>query len=221
VQAKLLQVLQDGSFMRVGAQESRRVNTRLICAANGNLRKQTEDGSFRLDFFFRINAVTIDLPPLRQRVADIPVLVDHFLDLHSKSYRLNPKPLSRDIVRLMKRYSWPGNIRQLENLIRSYVLIGSEEALIADLVPDTPASVIPEIDLANPVSLKEITRAATRELEREIVLKVLEANGQSRVKTAKWLKISYRSLLYKLQESGVKASSGGPAKARHLSTLSN
>jgi len=121
----------------------------------------------------------------------------------------------------MKRYSWPGNIRQLENLIRSYVLIGSEEALIADLVPDTPASVIPEIDLANPVSLKEITRAATRELEREIVLKVLEANGQSRVKTAKWLKISYRSLLYKLQESGVKASSGGPAKARHLSTLSN
>jgi two-component system response regulator AtoC len=221
VQAKLLQVLQDGSFMRVGAQESRRVNTRLICAANGNLRQQTEDGSFRLDFFFRINAVTIDLPPLRQRVADIPVLVDHFLDLHSKSYRLNPKPLSRDIVRLMKRYSWPGNIRQLENLIRSYVLIGSEEALIADLVPDTPASVIPEIDLANPVSLKEITRAATRELEREIVLKVLEANGQSRVKTAKWLKISYRSLLYKLQESGVKASSGGPAKARHLSTLSN
>ena len=221
VQAKLLQVLQDGSFMRVGAQESRRVNTRLICAANGNLRKQTEDGSFRLDFFFRINAVTIDLPPLRQRVADIPVLVDHFLDLHSKSYRLNPKPLSRDIVRLMKRYSWPGNIRQLENLIRSYVLIGSEEALIADLVPDTPASVIPEIDLANPVSLKEITRATTRELEREIVLKVLEANGQSRVKTAKWLKISYRSLLYKLQESGVKASSGGPAKARHLSTLSN
>ena len=221
VQAKLLQVLQDGSFMRVGAQESRRVNTRLICAANGNLRQQTEDGSFRLDFFFRINAVTIDLPPLRQRVADIPVLVDHFLDLHSKSYRLHPKPLSRDIVRLMKRYSWPGNIRQLENLIRSYVLIGSEEALIADLVPDTPASVIPEIDLANPVSLKEITRAATRELEREIVLKVLEANGQSRVKTAKWLKISYRSLLYKLQESGVKASSGGPAKARHLSTLSN
>ena len=221
VQAKLLQVLQDGSFMRVGAQEPRRVNTRLICAANGNLRQQTEDGSFRLDFFFRINAVTIDLPPLRQRAGDIPVLIDHFLELHSKSYRLNPKPLSRETIRLMKRYNWPGNIRQLENMIRSYVLIGSEEALLADLVPFTPASLIPEIDLANPVSLKEITKAATRELEREIVQKVLEAHGRSRLKTAKWLNISYRSLLYKLQESKVGALPGGRAKAGPSNMMSN
>jgi two-component system response regulator AtoC len=206
VQAKLLQVLQDGSFMRVGAQESKRVNARIVCAANGNLQRQTEDGSFRLDFFYRINAVTIDLPPLRQRAADIPVLVDHFLALHSKGYRLNPKPLSREILRLMKRFNWPGNIRQLENMISSYVLIGSEEALAAELASYTPASLIPEIDLAHPVSLKEITKAATRELEREIVMKVLQAHGQSRLKTAKWLNISYRSLLYKLQES----KAGGP-----------
>jgi two-component system response regulator AtoC len=221
VQAKLLQVLQDGSFMRIGAQESRRVQTRLICAANGNLRQQTEDGSFRLDFFFRINAVTIDLPPLRQRAADIPALVDHFLELHSKAYRLSPKPLSREMVRLMKRYNWPGNIRQLENMIRSYVLIGSEEALTADLVPFTPASLIPEIDLANPISLKEITKAATRELEREIVLKVLQANGRSRLKTAKWLNISYRSLLYKLQESKAGAHPDRPSKAGSMDTMSN
>jgi two-component system response regulator AtoC len=221
VQAKLLQVLQDGSFMRVGAQDSRRVNTRLICAANGNLRQQTEDGSFRLDFFFRINAVTIDLPPLRQRTADIPILIDHFLALHSKSYHLNPKPLSSEIIRLMKRYNWPGNIRQLENMIRSYVLIGSEEALLADLVPFTPAAFIPEIDLANPVSLKEITKAATRELEREIVMKVLQAHGRSRLKTAKWLNISYRSLLYKLQESKVDALSDGRAKAEPPNMMSN
>jgi two-component system response regulator AtoC len=201
VQAKLLQVLQDGSFMRVGAQDPRRVNTRIICAANGSLQRQTEDGSFRLDFFYRINAVTIDLPPLRQRTADIPALADYFLALHSKGYRLNPKPLSREIVRLMKRYNWPGNIRQLENMISSYVLIGSEEALAVELNAYTPASLIPEIDLSKPISLKEITKASTRELEREIVLKVLEANGGSRMKTAKWLNISYRSLLYKLQES--------------------
>jgi two-component system response regulator AtoC len=201
VQAKLLQVVQDGTFMRVGAQESRRVNTRIVCAANGNLRQRTEDGSFRLDLFYRINAVTIDLPPLRQRTADIPVLVDHFLELHSRGYRVSPKPLSRDILRLMKRYNWPGNIRQLENMISSYVLIGSEEALAAELGAYTPASLIPEIDLAHPVSLKEITRAATRELEREIVMKVLQAHGRSRLRTAKWLNISYRSLLYKLQEA--------------------
>jgi two-component system response regulator AtoC len=221
VQAKLLQVLQDGSFMRVGAQEPRRVNTRIICAANGNLRQQTEDGSFRLDLFYRINAVTIDLPPLRQRAADIPALIDHFLALHSKGYRLDPKPLSSEMIRLMKRHNWPGNIRQLENMISSYVLIGSEEALAAELSSYTPASLIPEIDLAHPVSLKEITRAATRELEREIVMKVMQAHGLSRTKTAKWLNISYRSLLYKLQGSKAKPSPAKPRKRKSSKAASS
>src|ERR1017187_3021367 len=134
VQSKLLQMLQDGSFMRVGGQESRTVNTRLVSAASQSLRQQTEDGRFRLDFLFRINAVTIDLPPLRQRTMDLPMLIDHFLELHSKAFRSNPKPLSREVTRLMQRYDWPGNIRQLENMIRGYVLIGSEEVLAADLV---------------------------------------------------------------------------------------
>jgi two-component system response regulator AtoC len=203
IQAKLLQVLQDGTFMRVGAQESRQVDARIICAANGDLKQQTEDGTFRLDFFFRINAVTIDLPPLRQRSADLPRLIDYFLELYSKAYRLEPKPLSREINRMMQRYKWPGNIRQLENMIRGYVLIGDEETLAADLMPAAPAGILPEIDLAKPISLKQITKAATRGLEREIILKVLQANGWSRRKTAQWLNISYRSLLYKLQESEV------------------
>jgi two-component system response regulator AtoC len=201
IQAKLLEVLQDGSFTRVGAQELRSVNTRLVCAANGNLRQKTEDGSFRVDLFFRINAVTIDLPPLRQRAEDLPVLIDYFLDRYSKSYGHKPKSLSREIRSMMQRYSWPGNIRQLENMIRSYVLIGSEEDLAADLAQAVPAGIVHEIDLDNPISLKEITKAATRNLEKEIILKVLQANGWNRQKTAKWLKISYRSLLYKLQES--------------------
>jgi len=204
VQAKLLQMLQDGSFMRVGGQESKKVNLRLVSAASENLRRQTEEGSFRLDFFFRINAVTIELPPLRHRTVDLPMLIDYFLDRHSKTFLRSPKPLSREATRLMQRYDWPGNIRQLENMIRGYILIGNEEALVADLVPSLPASparLNTEIDLTNPVSLKEITRAATQDLERQIILKVLEANGWSRRKTAKWLNISYRSLLYKLQDS--------------------
>lgn len=213
IQAKLLQVLQDGSFMRVGAQESRSVNTRLVCAANGDLRQQTEEGSFRLDFLYRINAVTIELPPLRQRTADLPRLIDYFLASYSKAYKQEAKPLSREIVRMMQRYNWPGNIRQLENLLRGYVLMGDEEALAGDLVPAVPVGVVPEIDLAHPVSLKEITKAATRGLEREIILKVLQANGWSRRKTANWLNISYRSLLYKLQESEVGLASGRKRKA--------
>ena len=213
VQAKLLQVLQDGSYMRVGAQESRYVDTRLVCAANEDLKQQTEDGTFRLDFFFRINAVTIELPPLRQRTADLPMLTDYFLELHGKAYRMEPKPLSREVVRMMQRYKWPGNIRQLENMIRSYVLIGDEEALAAELVPMVATGNMPEIDLAKPVSLKQITKAATRGLERDIILKVLQANGWSRRKTAQWLSISYRSLLYKLQESDVYAHQGKGRKS--------
>lgn len=200
-QAKLLQVLQDGTFMRVGAQESRKVNVRLICAANGDLRRQTEDGTFRLDFFFRINAVTVDLPPLRQRAADLPMLIDHFLEQHARIYHVKPKPLSREIMNMMQRFNWPGNIRQLENMIRSYVLIGNEETLAADLIPPAPTEFVPDIDLASPISLKEITKAATRHLERQIILRVLHANRWNRLKTARWLNISYRSLLYKLQEA--------------------
>jgi two-component system response regulator AtoC len=208
IQAKLLQLLQDGSFSRVGAADSRHVNTRIVCSNNGSLRQQVEDGTFRLDFLFRINAVTIDLPPLRNRVEDIPILTDYLLALHSKVFRIEPRPLSREMERMMQRYSWPGNVRQLENLIRSYILIGDEEALAAELVPSGPGRLVPEINLGNPVSLKEITKTATRNLEREIILKVLRANGWSRRKTAKWLNISYRSLLYKLQDSLAKSPEG-------------
>ena len=201
IQAKLLQVLQDGSFSRVGAQDSRSVNTRIVCAANGNLRRQVEEGAFRLDFYFRINAVTIDLPPLRQRTEDIPILADYFLALHSKVFQIEPKPLSHEMQRMMQRYSWPGNIRQLENLIRSYILIGDEEALAVDLLPAGPRQIIPEINLENPISLKEITKTATRNLEHDIILKFLRSNCWNRRKTARLLNISYLSLLYKLQDT--------------------
>jgi two-component system response regulator AtoC len=106
----------------------------------------------------------------------------------------------------MRKFNWPGNIRQLENLIRSYILIGSEEALAAELVPTAASELVPEIDLAGPISLKQITKNATHNLEQQIILKVLRANGWNRQKTAKWLNISYRSLLYKLEGSPVLAS---------------
>jgi two-component system, NtrC family, response regulator AtoC len=138
------------------------------------------------------------------------MLVDHFLALHSKLFRIEPRPISREVLRIMQRYSWPGNIRQLENIIRSYVLIGDEEALVAELLPAARGRLVPEIDLDNPISLKEITKASTRNLEREIILKVLLANGWSRRKTAKWLNISYRSLLYKLQDSLAKTPDDEP-----------
>jgi two-component system response regulator AtoC len=204
VQAKLLQVLQDGTFVRVGGHEPRSITTRLVSASNSDLRNQVEDGTFRLDFLFRINAVTINLPPLRQRIADLPVLIDYFIEHYAKIFHQTPELLSKSAVRLMQNYSWPGNVRQLENLIRSYVLIGSEEALVAELMPEPPrGGIVTEIDINEPISLKNITKQATHDLERQIILKVLQANSWNRQKTAKWLQISYRSLLYKLSEAGM------------------
>jgi len=125
VQSKLLQVLQDGTFVRVGGHTTLTIETRLVSVANQDLRAQVDDGTFRLDFLYRINAVTINLPPLRSRKEDIPQLVDYFLEQHARTFSLSPKPLSRNAIELMQRYEWPGNIRQLENIIRSYVLIGN------------------------------------------------------------------------------------------------
>jgi two-component system response regulator AtoC len=216
VQSKLLQVLQDGTFVRVGGHEPRSIATRLVSASNSDLRNQVEDGTFRLDFLFRINAVTINLPPLRQRIADLPILIDYFIDYYAKVFHNTPELLSRSAVRLMQNYHWPGNIRQLENLIRSYVLIGSEEALVAELMPETPRGIVTEIDLSEPVSLKNITKKATQDLERQIILKVLQENSWNRQKTAKWLQISYRSLLYKLSEVGMPEVPPRPLRIPHL-----
>jgi two-component system, NtrC family, response regulator AtoC len=204
VQSKLLQVLQDGSFMRVGAHETRTIHTRVISVANRDLRHQVADGSFRLDFLYRINAVTIQMPPLRRRAEDLPQLADYLIGFHARVFRVNPAPLSRNVMRLMQRYEWPGNIRQLDNLIRSYVLMGSEDALVAELVEEErPTSkAVADVDVSQPISPKQVTKKATHELERQIILKVLKANNWNRQKTAKWLKISYRSLLYKLNDVG-------------------
>jgi two-component system response regulator AtoC len=219
VQSKLLQVLQDGTFMRVGGHETRTIQTRVISVANRDLRDQVADGSFRLDFLYRINAVTVQMPPLRRRAEDIPQLAEHLLAYHARIFRVNPAPLSRNVIRLMQRHEWPGNIRQLDNLIRSYALMGSEDALVAELVEEErpAARAVAEVDVTEPISLKLITKKATSELERQIILKVLKANNWNRQKTAKWLKISYRSLLYKLNDVGTAtalAVHGGPARSR-------
>jgi two-component system response regulator AtoC len=203
VQAKLLQLLQDGSFMRVGAHASRTVSTRIISIANHDLRREVERGTFRLDFLYRINAITLDLPPLRQRREDLPDLVAYFCRRHASGFKLAPRYPSKGLLRLMHGYDWPGNIRQLDNMLRSFILIGSEDLLVSEMVaqPKGPDEISAQVDLSQPLSLKQITKKATRDLERQIIVKVLQANGWNRQKTARKLQISYRSLLYKLNEA--------------------
>ena len=201
MQAKLLQLLQDGTFSRVGGHEIRQIRTRLVSVANRNLRDQVAEGSFRLDLLYRINAITLSVPPLRERAEDLPDLIQYFIDQNVRTFRVKPAPIPGDILQRLTRYSWPGNIRQLENMIRSYVLIGNQDALIPEEREFEPAAYA-DIDVSTPIALKEITRKATQDIERRAILKVLKANSWNRRKTAKWLKISYRSLLYKLQEIG-------------------
>src|SRR6201997_3419595 len=196
LQSKLLQLLQDGQFCRIGAQEDKKVEVRVVCATNRHLEDEIENGTFRQDLFYRINVVNLALPPLRERRGDIEDLVHYFLDYYNRKYNCRAKSLSVELMAVLQKYHWPGNIRELENLMKRYVILGSEEVISSDLVT-------PEINLDGPISLKKLTRQATRELERKIILKVLQAHHWNRKQAARALSISYRALLYKIRDAGL------------------
>jgi two-component system response regulator AtoC len=203
LQSKLLQLLQDGQFCRIGAQEDKKVEVRVVCATNRNLEDEIENGTFRADLFYRINVVNLHMPSLRERAADIPVLVNYFLESHNRKYNCRAKPLSSELMAIMAKYHWPGNIRELENLIKRYVILGNEEVIASDLVPREQDLFNADIPIDGPISLKKLTRQAVRELERKVILKVLQTHHWNRKQSAKTLGISYRALLYKIRDAGL------------------
>jgi two-component system, NtrC family, response regulator AtoC len=141
LQAKLLQVLQDGEFSRLGGKSDVQVDVRLIAATNRNLEAAVTDGHFREDLYFRLNVVTINLPPLRERREEVPVLVDHFLKKYSVQYNKPVTSISSELEREFVNYDWPGNVRQLENLIKRMVVLGTEAPLIKEL--QQPSAPVP------------------------------------------------------------------------------
>lgn len=203
LQAKLLQVLQDGQFSRIGGREDIQVQIRIICAANRPLEAEVSAGRFRQDLYYRINVMNLQMPPLSARIEDIPELVSHFLERHRKRHGSNVRPISPDLMRLLEGHHWPGNIRELENLIERYVILGSEEAVSAELLHSERTRGATELPTNGPIHLKAITRQAVQELERKIILNVLEANHWNRKRTASELRISYRALLYKIRQAGL------------------
>ncbi len=205
LQSKLLQLLQDGQFCRIGAQEDKKVEVRVVCATNRKLEVEIENGTFRQDLFYRINVVNLQMPPLRERRADIEDLSCYFLEYYNRKYNCRARPLSADLLGILLKYHWPGNIRELENLIKRYVILGSEDVITGDLMTRPVDHSIPELDLDGPISLKKVTRQATRDLERKIILKVLQNHHWNRKKAAKALNISYRALLYKIRDAGLPA----------------
>jgi two-component system response regulator AtoC len=205
LQAKLLQFLQDGRFCRIGAKEDTQVEARVICATNRQLEREVEAGTFREDLFYRINVVRIQLPRLEQRREDIPELIQYFLDYYKEKFNRQARQLSSQIAQVLQNYEWPGNIRQLENLIKRYVVLGSEDSIISDLSVRnrTRLNLQTEIGSGGSIFLKKVTRDAVQALEREIILKVLQAYHWNRKGAAKALNISYRALLYKIRQANL------------------
>ncbi len=203
MQAKLLQLLQDGQFCRIGAQADKRVEVRVVCATNRQLQREINSGTFRQDLFYRINVVTIQLPPLRERLTDIPKLAKYFLERFNRQYNLRARPLSSELLSLMQRHHWPGNIRELENVVRSYVIMGSEQTIYSELLSWKEEPYNNDFPENGSVSLKALTRKVVIEFERKIISQALEAHSWNRKQAARVLNISYRSLLYKISQTGI------------------
>src|SRR5271168_4912371 len=203
LQSKLLQLLQDGQFCRIGAQEDKKVEVRVVCATNRKLEEEIAAGAFRADLFYRINVVNLHMPPLRERASDIPQLVSYFLEYYNHKFNSRATALSADLMNALKKYHWPGNVRELENLMKRYVILGTEESISGDLRPQPQDFFSADISVDGPISLKKITRQAVRELERKIILKVLQHHHWNRKQAARALNISYRALLYKIRDAGL------------------
>ncbi len=205
LQAKLLQLLQDGQFCPIGAQEDKRIDVRVVCATNRNLEEEIDQGSFRQDLYYRINVVNIQLPSLRERTTDIPYIADFLRQAYSEKFNRPTQALSARRLDMMQRYHWPGNIRELENMMKRFVILGSEDAIAIDLSSGNAnsSSFLPDVPVNGSISLKKVTRQATREFEKKIILKTLQTHNWNRKRAASALNISYRALLYKLKEAGV------------------
>ena len=203
LQSKLLQLLQDGQFCRIGAQEDKKVEVRVVCATNRKLEEEIANGAFRADLFYRINVVNLYMPPLRERASDVADLVGYFIEYYNRKFNARAKPLSIDLMNSLRKYHWPGNVRELENLIKRYVILGTEEAISGDLRPHQPDFFNADINVDGPISLKKITRQAVHEMERKIILKVLQHHHWNRKQAARALNISYRALLYKIRDAGL------------------
>ena len=220
LQAKLLHVLQDHEFSRLGGKRDIQVDVRVLAATNKPLERAVEEGVFREDLFYRLNVVTIHIPPLRERREEIPVFLEYFLEKYSQHYGKRPPMFSEYAVARMMAYAWPGNIRELENLVKRYVIVGNEAQIIRELSTHKPivssfgdatttvSATTPSVppiqtsgngtDLEMP-SLLEIGRRAAMQAEREAIERVLAQTRWNRRQAAKILKISYKALLNKLK----------------------
>jgi DNA-binding NtrC family response regulator len=209
MQVKLLRVLQDQTFERVGGIRSISVDVRLIAATNRDLLANVKAGTFRDDLYYRLNVIPIHLPALRDRADDIPLLVEHFLQKFNKRLERNVEGLSPEAMTTLMAWNWPGNIRELENLMERAILLSDESILTPKDLPGLEASEFTDIANMNPSSindlgLKEYVRVYTSKLERARIERTLTEEAWNVTRAAKKLDISRKSLQIKMKEYGLR-----------------
>jgi two-component system response regulator AtoC len=220
LQSKLLQVLEQQEFVRVGGITSIHVDVRIICATNRNLEVGIQERSFRDDLFYRLNEITLFLPPLRGRPEDIPLLVNHFLNKYTSLYNKEITHLTSEVIDRLAAFNWPGNVRQLENMIKQ-VVVREDESIIIDLISASGHQAVGQArfheaaDLDQPVglpvdedqaySLKSRIGKIIANEEKKLIGQVLTKTNWNRRRAAELLEISYRSLLYKIKDYNLNA----------------
>jgi transcriptional regulator with PAS, ATPase and Fis domain len=203
LQAKILQLLQDGQFSRIGDKQERRAETRIICATNRDLQAEIDAGRFRYDLYYRIAVISIKLPSLRERCEDVGLLADYFLGQLNARFDRDTPPFPKEILESLSRRAWRGNIRELENLVARYAILGSLEAVVPELPARRSSGTANRSMADGSIPLKRIAKQAVREMEGNLILKALRENKWNRRKAAQALNISYRALIYKIQEAGL------------------
>jgi DNA-binding NtrC family response regulator len=198
LQAKLLHVLQDGEFSRLGGKKPVKVNVRVLAATNKKLKEAVLKGEFRNDLYFRLNVIKLEVPPLRERREDIPLLCNNFLEKYRERYQSPVTQFPKDLMEVFFRYDWPGNVRQLENIVKRYLILPDGD-IAAELRSNSPEPVSQPVQAAN-LSLKEVAGHAAEIAEKEVVLRVLEETGWNRKESARRLRISYKALRNKLKK---------------------
>jgi two-component system, NtrC family, response regulator AtoC len=208
LQAKLLHVLQDQTFSRLGSRSVIKVDVRILAATNINIPEALASKRLREDLYYRLNAFTLQLPPLRERKEEVPILLKHFMSRMAEQYARPPLPLSPGMLQACHDYSWPGNLRELNNFIKRYLVLGDEKLAIQELQPraDTPgarAEAAHSPAEANTGGLKSVARGAKDEAEAEAIRQALDQTNWNRKQAAALLQISYKALLYKIRQYGI------------------
>ncbi|MCI0355742.1 MAG: sigma-54 dependent transcriptional regulator [Acidobacteria bacterium] len=221
LQAKLLHVLQDNCFSRLGSRTTIKVDVRIIAATNVDIQQAIASRKLREDLYYRLNAFVLSLPPLRDRREEIPILLKHFLARQSELYARPPLALSNHLLEACLRYSWPGNLRELGNFVKRYLILRDEDAAIAELEHKASGSGATNGHgggnghaIGAPGDLKQMVRGMKDEAEAEAIARALDQTRWNRKEAARMLNISYKALLYKIRQYGIEAPAGSSRALR-------